>query len=269
MTNSQTYNDDNLLSPEFLEQLKQERLARGISLAEVAEKTNIREVYIEAIENGDFLKLPGGVYNKAYVRSISEYLGIRPSMAEILKNAPKIEGERISIPDIDPTRYEIIPNKFIVVASVVAIFFVYGIYATFTSQKPSDKIVDESTPVVDVATQAEQTEKQPEQASAANTTAENKISPDVTISVIAIGGSKVKLTSATGEVFIDKPMKYGETKIIAGEDNLMLTADAPQNIEIYLDGNYVGSSSNFPPENGAIGGAVKIQVAELLKKITR
>jgi cytoskeleton protein RodZ len=265
MTDNKSHNDDNLLSPEFLEQLKQERISRGISVAEVAEKTNIREVYIYAIENGEFNKLPGGVYNKAYVRSISEYLGVRPSMAEILKNAPKIEGEKIIVPDIDPTRYEIIPNKFIVVSSIIAIIFIYGIYATFTSQKPSDKIIDETIPQ---ANQAVATAAEPNTEAIAEL-AQNKISSDITISIIAIGGSKVKLTSANGEVFVDRIMKYGETRIIAGEDNLMLTADAPQNIEIYLDGNYVGSSSNFSPENGAIGGAVKIQVAELLKKISR
>lgn len=269
MTNSQSHNDDNLLSPEFLEQLKLEREALGISIAEVAEKTNIREVYIEAIENGDFHKLPGGVYNKAYVRSVSEFLGIRPSMSDIIKSSPsQAQSHKIFIPDIDPSRYEIIPNKFIVTACVVGIILVYGIYAAFTEQKPSDKIVDENIKQLQhnetLTSDAEKvvdTQKN-------NSVEDSKISPDVTISLIAIGTSKVKLISSTGEVFVDKQMKYGETKIIAGEDNLMLTADAPQNVEIYLDGNYVGSSSNFTPENGALNGAVKIQVAQLLKKIS-
>lgn len=266
MSGSQKYNDDNLLEPEFLEQLKQERISRGISKSEVAEKTNIREVYIDAIENNEFHRLPGGVYNKAYVRSISEYLGIRPSIAEIVRSTPEAERNKIAQPEIDPTRYEIIPNKLIVIASVIGIIFVYGIYAAVTSKKPSEiKTAEETTSpaehaATEAATPVAETVKPVETPATVN--------PDVTISIVAIGNSKVKLTTANGDVILDKPMKYGETRILAGEDNLLLTVDAPQNIEIYLDGTYAGSSSNLPLETGSTD-KVKIQVAELLKKISR
>ena len=44
------------------------RRNRGISLAQIAELTKISLRSLEAIERGDFSKLPGGIYNTSYIR---------------------------------------------------------------------------------------------------------------------------------------------------------------------------------------------------------
>jgi cytoskeletal protein RodZ len=44
------------------------RRNRGISLAQIAESTKISIRSLEAIERGDFRKLPGGIYNTSYIR---------------------------------------------------------------------------------------------------------------------------------------------------------------------------------------------------------
>ena len=44
------------------------RRNRGISLAQIAESTKISVRSLEAIERGDFAKLPGGIYNTSYIR---------------------------------------------------------------------------------------------------------------------------------------------------------------------------------------------------------
>jgi cytoskeletal protein RodZ len=44
------------------------RRNRGISLAQIAESTKISVRSLEAIERGDFNKLPGGIYNTSYIR---------------------------------------------------------------------------------------------------------------------------------------------------------------------------------------------------------
>jgi len=41
---------------------------RGISLEQIAESTKIGVRTLEAIEQGDFRKLPGGIYNTSYIR---------------------------------------------------------------------------------------------------------------------------------------------------------------------------------------------------------
>ena len=44
------------------------RRNRGISLEQIAESTKISIRSLEAIEQGDFRKLPGGIYNTSYIR---------------------------------------------------------------------------------------------------------------------------------------------------------------------------------------------------------
>ena len=44
------------------------RKNRGISLQQIAESTKISIRLLEAIERGEFRKLPGGIYNTSYIR---------------------------------------------------------------------------------------------------------------------------------------------------------------------------------------------------------
>ena len=44
------------------------RRNRGISLEQIADTTKISIRSLEAIEQGDFRKLPGGIYNTSYIR---------------------------------------------------------------------------------------------------------------------------------------------------------------------------------------------------------
>jgi len=44
------------------------RRNRGISLQQIAESTKISIRSLEAIERGDFRKLPGGIYTTSYLR---------------------------------------------------------------------------------------------------------------------------------------------------------------------------------------------------------
>jgi cytoskeletal protein RodZ len=44
------------------------RRNRGISLEQIAEATKISVRSLDAIERGEFAKLPGGIYNTSYIR---------------------------------------------------------------------------------------------------------------------------------------------------------------------------------------------------------
>lgn len=55
-------------SVEFPETLIGWRRRKGISLEAIVSQTKIGRRYLEAIERGEFDKLPGGVYNLSYLR---------------------------------------------------------------------------------------------------------------------------------------------------------------------------------------------------------
>ena len=60
----------------FGELLKREREMREISLEEVTSGTRIAPRFLRALENEDWDKLPGGAFNRGFVRSIARYLGL-------------------------------------------------------------------------------------------------------------------------------------------------------------------------------------------------
>jgi cytoskeletal protein RodZ len=63
------------------EKLRQAREERGVSIAEVAEQTRISPHYIELIEQDDYRTLPGGIFNKGFVKSYAKYVGVDESEA--------------------------------------------------------------------------------------------------------------------------------------------------------------------------------------------
>jgi len=60
----------------FGERLKRERELREVKLEEVASATRIAPRFLEALENEQWEKLPGGVFGRGFVRSIARYLGL-------------------------------------------------------------------------------------------------------------------------------------------------------------------------------------------------
>jgi cytoskeletal protein RodZ len=62
----------------FGETLRRERELRQISLREIAEATKINLRYLDALERDDFRHLPGGVFNKGFVRAYAQFIGIDP-----------------------------------------------------------------------------------------------------------------------------------------------------------------------------------------------
>ena len=54
---------------------------RGITLEEIAEATKIGTRSLRALEEQDFDKLPGGIFNKGFVRAYARYLGLDEEQA--------------------------------------------------------------------------------------------------------------------------------------------------------------------------------------------
>jgi cytoskeletal protein RodZ len=65
----------------FGDSLRREREIRGITLAEISESTKISKRWLQALENEEFELLPGGVFNRGFVRSYAHFLGIDEEQA--------------------------------------------------------------------------------------------------------------------------------------------------------------------------------------------
>lgn len=60
----------------FGESLKREREMRGVTLDEISAATRIATRFLRAIENEEWGQLPGGVFNRGFVRAVARYLGL-------------------------------------------------------------------------------------------------------------------------------------------------------------------------------------------------
>jgi cytoskeletal protein RodZ len=57
------------------EQLRLKREERGIPLREVSDETRISIHYLEAIESNDYKRLPGGIFNRSFVKAYARSIG--------------------------------------------------------------------------------------------------------------------------------------------------------------------------------------------------
>jgi cytoskeletal protein RodZ len=113
----------------FGERLKRERELREVSMEELTKATRISARFVEALENEDWAKLPGGVFGHGFVRTIARYLGLNEeallgeydsARAEQLPAAPAKTEERIPSP----------PKWLPAAAALVVVLLLAGIFFT-------------------------------------------------------------------------------------------------------------------------------------------
>ncbi|HEV3470441.1 MAG TPA: helix-turn-helix domain-containing protein [Pyrinomonadaceae bacterium] len=57
------------------QQLRRAREARGVTLREISEQTRITMRHLEAIESDDYKHLPGGIFNKSFIKAYARQIG--------------------------------------------------------------------------------------------------------------------------------------------------------------------------------------------------
>jgi cytoskeleton protein RodZ len=63
-------------STPFGDHLKREREMRGVTLEEISAATRIATRFLVALENEDWPGLPGGIFNRGFIRSVARFLGL-------------------------------------------------------------------------------------------------------------------------------------------------------------------------------------------------
>jgi cytoskeleton protein RodZ len=135
----------------FGDRLRREREMRGITLDEITESTKISRRHLEALEGEHFDQLPGGVFNKGFVRAYARFLGIDEDQAvadysaasnELPEPENKFPLEVHEEPDRDlnPRRSNL-PLVF-AIAALIGVLVGYGFWI---KSKPHNPDVVENT----------------------------------------------------------------------------------------------------------------------------
>lgn len=85
------------MAASFGEQLRLAREARGVSLREISEQTRISMRYLEAIETDEYKRLPGGIFNRSFIKAYAKYIGYDEKAA--LEGYARIARERGDAPE--------------------------------------------------------------------------------------------------------------------------------------------------------------------------
>ena len=83
----------------FGERLQREREMRGITLEEMSESTKISSRSLRALETEEFDKLPGGIFNKGFVRAYARHVGMDEDQAVADFVAASGDEKDQSLPD--------------------------------------------------------------------------------------------------------------------------------------------------------------------------
>jgi transcriptional regulator with XRE-family HTH domain len=111
----------------FGERLKRERELREVSMDELTKATRISTRFVEALENEDWAKLPGGVFGHGFVRTIARYLGLNEEALLGEYDSARAEHSPVAAPK--PEERIPSPPKWLPVAAVlVVLLLLIGVF---------------------------------------------------------------------------------------------------------------------------------------------
>lgn len=124
--------------------LKEARVAKNLTLADVEKTTKVRSKFLAALEADDYKKMPELPYIQGFLKLYSDFLGLRTyTIMAIFRrqytSRDKGSDERIEEP-LDNQPWQITPNKVIFVAVVLLVIglfvYVYTQYRTLHTPPP-------------------------------------------------------------------------------------------------------------------------------------
>jgi cytoskeletal protein RodZ len=216
----------------FGELLKREREMREVSLNEVTVATRIAPRFLEAFEREDWEKLPGGFFNRGFVRAIARYLGLDEEhlLAEydLAYGQQKIET---SAPPKEPIPS---PSKWLAVLALLVVMVglagvvtggVYGWrrYAAYRAAKRSLPSSVTSQP------------QAPSSLPSLTLDTPASLASPLDLSVSASAATRVRIL-ADGKLLLDTKLRAGETCHFSAGQRFEVTAGDSSAVLLELNG---------------------------------
>jgi cytoskeletal protein RodZ len=140
----------------FGERLKRERELREVSLEEITAATRIAPRFLEALENENWDQLPGGVFNRGFVRSVARYLGLNEEALigeyDLAHGAPvnpptQRHEDRIPAPSKWLTAAVFLGILVLLAALVGGGFYAWRYFKARRAQKQSSSVIRPAPPM--------------------------------------------------------------------------------------------------------------------------
>ncbi len=225
----------------FGERLKREREMREVTLKEVTTATRIGPRFLEALENEEWEKLPGGVFNRGFVRAIARFLGLDEE--NLLAEYDLARGEQsMPVPQAYENKLPRPPIWLPILAVIAGIAIVTGLiaggiygwrrYAAHRAAKQSSSsalLPTETQPgTVNVIPAAA-----PPAASSDTVTSSSVVPLDLAVS--ASTATRVRILG-DGTVLFDAELPAGETRHFSANRQFEVTAADSSAVLLELNG---------------------------------
>jgi cytoskeleton protein RodZ len=225
----------------FGELLKREREMREISLNELTVATRVPLRFLEAFENEDWAKLPGGIFNRGFVRAIARYLGL--SEEHFLAEYDLAHGEHQVPTPPQPERRIPSPSKWLVALGALVILLVlaglvvgsvYGWrrYAARRAAKRALASAVQSQPQVPAALPNLMPDPTAASASSALMPSASSVL-DLTVSTSA--STRVRVVG-DGKILLERQLPAGETRHFSAGQQFEVTVGDSSAVLLELNG---------------------------------
>ena len=215
----------------FGERLKREREMREVSMDELTKATRISTRFLQALENEDWEKLPGGVFGHGFIRSIARYLGLDEE--GLLAEYDLARGSQSQAATVKPE--ERIPPlpKWIPVVAVFAILLVltglfyagrYG-WRRFAAYRAAKK----STSTLVTPPQS------PARSTSLGSNGESSAAGLLDLSVSTSAATRVRIL-ADNKLLLDAELPAGETRHFSASQQFEVTAGDSSAVLLELNG---------------------------------
>lgn len=133
-----------------------ERRKKGLEIEDVEQATGIRKNFLNALEQGQYDKLPGEVYVKGFIRNYGNYLGLDGAhLVQLYSDSktpaavPQVESttlapvtkKKASLPENKLDKKTLSTIAVVLILAVSA----WGLYAWQKGQAPDDRAISSST----------------------------------------------------------------------------------------------------------------------------
>ena len=115
------------------EQLRLAREERGIALREISNQTRISMRYLEAIETNDYKRLPGGIFNRSFVKAYARFVHFDEAQAaEGYAQFMREQGQTVDDVDTTPHYAKVYDDAGATRSPLLTVFLAIVILAILT-----------------------------------------------------------------------------------------------------------------------------------------
>jgi cytoskeletal protein RodZ len=262
------------------QELNRAREERGMTLHDIAASTHIGVRFLQAIEGDDYKILPGGVFNRAFVRKFAKQVGYDE------EQAIKLYDEQLEIQGIEPQkRYQLGVEDFesksssgngLLFSLLALILLIAGAYVAYVllnppaPSQPANRIVDASpTPEATATPDALAATTSPTPAALPDASPGASPAGSPTPVVVPPGAMRMQLIASGGQCWISLKadgapteqilLNDGDNREFAVNERVIFNSlgNYPA-VRISINGRLLNFSKLFPNQKGVVAKNVVI-----------